>query len=271
MLFRRLELKLACCATFILLGLSCAAQTPAGSRVEGARRYTQFCAACHGADGRGGDKAASLATSQSVVNRSDAELFRIVRDGTPEGMPPFAQIGDANIVAVVHYLRYLEQAAAPGGLTPKPAITGDADTGRTLFFGKAKCSTCHMMQGSGGFIAGNLTNYARNRTADAILNAITNPDTPLAPTSRVVSITTRAGQSLTGVLRNEDNFSLALQTDDGRYHLFSRSDLTDVRYTDHSLMPRDYATELTRAELNDVVTFLIASSKAPRTDSEPGR
>lgn len=268
---RRLELKLAFCATLILLGASCAAQAPPDSGVLGARRYTQFCAACHGADGRGGDKAASLATSQTVMNRSDTELFRVVRDGAADGMPPFAQIGDTNIVAVVHYLRYLEQAAAPAGLSAKPSVPGDVNAGRTLFFGKAKCSACHMMQGSGGFIAGNLTSYARNRTADTILNAITNPDTPLVPSSRVISVTTHTGQSLTGVLRNEDNFNLAVQTEDGRYHFFAKSDLTDVHYTDHSLMPRDYAAQLSQAELNNIVSFLIASSTTPPPDTEPGR
>jgi cytochrome c oxidase cbb3-type subunit III len=271
MLCRRLEPKLAFCATFILLGASPAAQAPSNSGVLGASRYTQFCAACHGADGRGGDKAAPLATSQTIMNRSDTELFRIVHDGTAEGMPPFAQIGDANIVAVVHYLRYLEEAATPAALSAKPSVTGDVNAGRRLFFGKAKCSACHMMQGSGGFIAGNLTTYARNRTADSILNAITTPDTPLVPSSRVVSVTTHTGQLLTGVLRNEDNFNLALQTEDGRYHFFAKSDLTDVHYTDHSLMPRDYGTQLTQAELNNIASFLIASSTTPRPDSESGR
>ena len=69
---------------------------------------------------------------------------------------------------------------------------------------------------------------------------------------------------LTGVLRYEDNFSLALQMEDGRYHLLARSDLTDVHYTDHSLMPPDYGTRLTSKELNDLVSFLIVTSRSGR-------
>jgi putative heme-binding domain-containing protein len=274
MVSRRHESSLALCAVLLLLGTVCAAQQPAttadaGVSIVGTRRYLRFCAGCHGADGKGGDKAASLATSQSIMNRSDAELFRIVHDGTADGMPPFAQIGDANIVAVIHYLRILEADAAPAGAPESTAAAGDAGAGRALFFGKARCSSCHMVQGSGGFIASNLTTWARGRSADTILGAITTPDTPLVPTSRVISVTTKAGQSLTGVLRNEDNFNLELETEDGHYHLLARNNLTEVHYTDRSLMPRDYATRLTQQELNDVVSFLIASSRNQHRDAEP--
>ena len=145
-------------------------------------------------------------------------------------------------------------------------MTGDVNAGRALYFGKAQCSTCHMIKGHGGFIASDLTTYGRSRTADAILQAITTPDTPLVPSSRVVSVLTKTGLKLTGVLRYEDNFSLALQMEDGRYHLLTRSDLTDVHYTDHSLMPRDYGTRLTSKELNDLVSFLIVASRSGRRD-----
>lgn len=263
---------LACVASAISLALSapCPAQAPPAATITGSRRYTQFCAGCHGADGKGGDKAASLATSRIVTSRSDAELFRIVRDGTPQGMPPFAQIGDANIAAVVRYLRVLERDAVPAPASAASAPAGDARAGRTLFFGKAGCSSCHLVHGKGGFIAPNLTTYARNRSAQNILDSILNPDSPLVSTSRVATVTTVAGRQITGVLRNEDAFDLALQTKDGRYHFFSRSELSNITYSDHSLMPRDYGTRLSRNELSDVVAFLIASSREPRSQDQGG-
>jgi len=221
----------------------------------------EYCAGCHGDDGKGGNKVVSLATTLSVMTHSDAELTRIVHDGTTEGMPPFAQIGDENIRAVVHYLRIIEGKSATPSAPTETAVTGDVTAGRMLYFGKAQCSTCHMVKGHGGFIASDLTTYGRSRSADAILQAITTPDTPLVPSSRVVSVMTKTGLKLTGVLRYEDNFSLALQMEDGRYHLLTRSDLTDVHYTDHSLMPRDYGTRLTSKELNDLVSFLIVVSR----------
>jgi putative heme-binding domain-containing protein len=233
---------------------------------QGVQLYMGYCAGCHGADAKGGDKAPPLISAAGPLNRSDSELFRIVSDGTPGGMPPFAQIGDANMRAVLQFLRKLENNTAAKPASTEAAVTGDADSGRALYFGKAQCSQCHVMQGKGGFIASSLTYYGRNRPADEILKAITTPDTPPAPSSQVVTVTTSTGQKLTGVLRNEDNFNLELQSEDGRYHFLARSRVTDVHYSGHSLMPRDYATRLSRKELDDVVTFLIVSSKSPRPE-----
>jgi cytochrome c oxidase cbb3-type subunit III len=262
----RVHIPVVFCGT-LLFGFALAgAQAQRSGNREGTRRFLEFCAACHGADGKGGDKAPALVSAAGTTALSDADLFRIVHDGTKGGMPPFAQIGDANIRAVVRYVRMLQGEAEPESASAAIAIPGDADTGRTLFFGKAQCSTCHMMQGEGGFIAKDLTRYARNRAPDAIRRAITNPDAPLVPSSRVVSVTTRAGQRLAGVLRNEDNFTLELETEDGRYHSLERSDLTEVHYTDHSLMPRDYGARLTANELDDIVGFLIVSSQRPLTN-----
>jgi mono/diheme cytochrome c family protein len=44
----------------------------------------------------------------SVVALSDADLIKVVQDGTPAGMPSFSQLGDANIRAVVDFLRTLQ-------------------------------------------------------------------------------------------------------------------------------------------------------------------
>jgi putative heme-binding domain-containing protein len=242
------------------------AHAQGGVTGQGIQRFMEYCAGCHGADARGGDKAPTLISGTNTTNRSEADLFRIVHDGTKGGMPSFAQIGDANIRAVVQFLRSLENSTASTPATAETIVTGDADAGRALYFGKAQCAQCHLMQGKGGFMADNLTHYGRNRTTDEILKAITSPDSPLAPSSEVVTVTTKTGQKLTGVLRNEDNFNLELQSEDGRYHSLARSDATDVHYTAHSLMPRDYGTRLSSKELSDIASFLIVASKKPRPD-----
>ena len=54
------------------------------------------------------------------MKHSDAELSRILHDGTAEGMPAFAQIGDANIGSVVEFLRRLEGE-------PAHAASGDGE------------------------------------------------------------------------------------------------------------------------------------------------
>jgi alcohol dehydrogenase (cytochrome c) len=258
MILSRFAQVLASSVLFLFAGMLMVAQ----GQGNGARQFQANCAGCHGADGRGSDKAPSITTMPSVVALSDADMIKIVHDGTAAGMPPFAQLGDANITAVVSYLRTLQGKTA----VPDTAkVTGDAAAGRALYFGKAQCSSCHMVSiagfGEGGFIASDLTGYGADHTANAIQQAIVQPDTTLDPASRVVEVQTKTGRKLTGVVRSEDNFDLALQTEDGRYHFLARSSLAKVNYTEHSLMPHDYGTRLTSKELNDLVSFLIVTGK----------
>ncbi len=246
-------------AAVSMAGISAVARGQQSDARTGARRYMEYCAGCHGTDGRGAAKGPSL-TGDRTAGRSDDALYQIVHDGTRGGMPPFAQIGDASIRALIGFLRLLQNS---GSATQEPqGPPGDANVGRALFFGKAQCSACHTVNGRGGFMARSLTHYARNHTGESIRTAIVDPDHPLNPSTQVVTVAIRGGQTLTGVLRNEDQFTLDLQTTDGRYHLLSRSSVVHVDYSGHSLMPRDYGTRLSPAELNDIVSFLISADKA---------
>src|SRR5580704_2451655 len=105
-----------------------------GRRNAGAQVFSANCAGCHGEDGRGAERGPSIATMPSVIAKSDDDLLNIVKNGVPgTGMPPFGSLDEASRVAVVAYLRTLQgkdKAAAP--------VTGDAEAGRALFYGKAQ-------------------------------------------------------------------------------------------------------------------------------------
>ncbi|MES2221488.1 MAG: c-type cytochrome [Acidobacteriota bacterium] len=234
---------------------------------KGAELFASRCAYCHGADGTGG-RGPAIATLPKVVAMSNENLRDIVQKGEiDQGMPGFPDLGDEGTTAVVQYLRKL-QGVTENAEASK--LSGNPDAGRGIFYGKGQCSNCHMILGNGGFMAAELTSYARNRTADEIRRAIVDPDAELRPTSRVVKVRSRDGKSLTGVVRAEDNMNIILQTDDGRYHFLSRSNLISVDYTNHSLMPRDYGIRLTSQELDDLVAFLVATDQSsPREPAPP--
>lgn len=240
----------------------------ASNQGQGAQLFGSNCAFCHGADGKGG-RGPAIATMPKVIALSDQALIGIVHNGeADQGMPAFPDLGDEGTQAVVQYLRSLQGAT----VAASPAkLTGDPNAGRQLFFGKGQCSTCHMIGGKGGFMASELTSYAKNQTTDDILQAIVNPDTNLQPTSRVAEVQTSAGERLTGVVRAEDNLNITLQTKDGRYHFLSRSSLAKLNYTNHSLMPHDYRTRLTSSELDDLVSFLIVTGRNAPSEPAPAR
>jgi cytochrome c oxidase cbb3-type subunit III len=230
----------------------------------GQQLFSSSCAGCHGLDGRGGEHAPDIATTTSVRQLPDVEIARIIRSGiSAAGMPGFGStFTGAQITAVVKYLRSLQ---GQGGT---PSVGDDANRGRVLFFGKARCSECHLIKGRGGFLASDLSAYATGRSAAEIRDAIVNPDKNLDPRERAAVVVSRDGKKYTGVVRNEDNFSLQMQTMDGRFHLFDKSELARVDHLNRSIMPLKYGSELSQAELNDLAAYLVEVAEGQQSAAQ---
>jgi cytochrome c oxidase cbb3-type subunit 3 len=242
--------------------LEAQAQPPSPAvTIEGQEIFASSCAACHGLDGRGGERAPNIASSPKVQRLPAAEIFRIVQDGVPgTGMPAFRSLGTSGVKAVVSYLRTLQ------GRSQTAALPGDPRRGKSVFFGNTGCSRCHMANGEGGFIASDLSHYARTRSLDEMREAITNPVKNLGPRERMVIAITREGPKYVGVPRNEDNFSLQLQTLDGAFHFFMKADLEHLEYQSQSLMPSDYGSTLSRRDLDDVISYLVSIAKTSKAE-----
>lgn len=233
---------------------------------DGRKIFESVCAACHGLDGRGSERGPNVATRAEAQQLSDADTLRILQAGIPAaGMPPFGALGVPKLQAVMAYLRILQ------GGSKAASIPGDPQRGKSLFFGKAGCANCHTINGSGGFLGADLSSYGSNVSIEEIRSAIIDPDKDLDPRSRTVLATTREGRQFTGIARNEDNFSLQLQSLDGTFHLLAKSDLQHLEYQPKSLMPSDYASVLSPSELNDLVSYLVRTAQASRLTQAHGK
>jgi cytochrome c oxidase cbb3-type subunit 3 len=231
------------------------------SNVPGQQVFESRCAGCHGLDGRGGERAPDISTSEKTRRRSDDELSRIIADGLPgTGMPAFASLG-SGLKNIVAYLRQLQ------GKDDSAKFPGDVKRGRELFYGKPRCSECHAIAGSGGFIASELSGFGANRSADQIRQAIVKPASTNYLGGQMI-VKTSDGKEYSGVVRNEDNFSLQLETLDGAFLLFQKSELAGFSRQPGSLMPADYAATLNRDELNDLVSFLMSAARGVKTDAD---
>jgi putative heme-binding domain-containing protein len=225
------------------------------SAAAGAKIFASRCAGCHGLDGRGGERAPNIVQDRTVQRFTDAELERIIRQGVfGTGMPAFRSLDSADVRAVVTYLRTLQ------GKGKTVDLPGDPEHGKKLFFGKAGCSACHMMSGEGGFIASDLSGFARTHSAEDIRAAIIKPHPNGDRQALIAVATTRAGEKYSGRVRNEDNFSVQLQTLDGTFHFLLRSQLKSLEYTSQPIMPSDYKSTLNTEELDDIVGYLMKSA-----------
>jgi cytochrome c oxidase cbb3-type subunit III len=231
---------------------------------EARKTFETVCASCHGLDGRGGERGPDLVSRVEVAAKSDAELKEILEKGkTAAGMPSFASYGTERLGSLVGYMRTLQGRGKAARLPGNPA------QGKSLFFGKAKCGECHMVAGQGGFFGQDLTRYGSKRGVDDIRAAIVSPDKDLDPRRGLVTVALRNASRLTGLARNEDNFSLQLQTADGTFHLLNKVDIEKLNYEGRSGMPANYGSILSASELNDLISFLLRSA-GTQTDQAKG-
>jgi cytochrome c oxidase cbb3-type subunit III len=235
--------------------------------LQGKQAFARACAGCHGLDGKGGERAPNIADRPSVQRLSDAQVFRIIQNGVPgTGMPAFHSLESSQIKTLVAYLRTLQ------GTKQSTKLPGNPDRGKAIFSAKAGCSQCHMIAGEGGFIASDLSDYARNHEIFEIRSAITDPTGTGRPV-KLITVFLRSGERYSGRVRNEDNFSLQLQGLDGTFYFISKLDIVKQESDLQALMPSDYGSRLSPIELNDLISYLmsVAGSSGPKmkvTDSE---
>jgi cytochrome c oxidase cbb3-type subunit III len=231
------------------------ADANSSSQTEAKALYGSICASCHGLDARGGERGPDIISRPEIVDKTDAELTEILMNGrTSVGMPAFSTLGVGKLSALVAYLRMLE------GRGRGASLPGDPNRGKALFFGKAKCAQCHLVSGQGGVFAADLTTYAARLDAEEVRVRIVNPDKDLDPRRGMVDVVLGDSTRLSGFARNEDNFSLQLQTPDGVFYLLNKSDIRTQTYTGKSGMPANYGSTLSAEELNDIVSYMLRVS-----------
>ena len=169
-------------------------------------------------------------------------------------MPSFKRLlSPQETRAVVRYLR------GAGSRSATPRVTGDPKAGEALFFGKAGCGSCHAIGARGGFLGADLSGYGRDHSADQIREGILHPNGADGRSARgreTVVATARSGERWTGIVLDEDNFSLELLDEQGRFHLLTKSELASVERQPRSLMPDDYGSRLSPAEIDALVAYV---------------
>lgn len=260
-MLRAAALLMVCASSVLALAQATPSQHAKATThsAAGKQSFAGTCAGCHGLDGKGGERAPNIADRPSVQRLSDVQLFHIIQNGIPgTGMPAFHSLESSQIKMLVGYLRTLQ------GTKRDFRLPGDAQRGKEIFSGKGGCAQCHMMAGAGGFIASDLSEYTRTHDLAEIRSAITNPASGSRPV-KLITVILRSGEKYSGRVRDEDNFSLQLQTLDGKFFFLSKADIEKFDYDSQTLMPSNYGSKLDAKELNDLISYLMTTAG----DSEP--
>jgi putative heme-binding domain-containing protein len=80
-----------------------------------------------------------------------------------------------------------------------------------------------------------------------------------------VHIVTKDGQTIEGVMRNQDAWSVQFIGMDGKLYSFDRADLRSVTIRPGSIMPSDYDKRLSPDEFKDLLAFLTRQGSKPVT------
>jgi cytochrome c oxidase cbb3-type subunit 3 len=235
----------------------------------GEYQFRLNCAFCHGLGARGGGRGPDLTRAQKRHGNSDVEMFHNIHDGIPGTAMPAATNGgigvgmtDDEIWQVVTYLRSVQVKAPAQPL-------GSVEHGKELFYGSAACSTCHMVQGKGGRLGPDLTTAGSSRSMEYLVESVRNPSRRLAQGMfeamkefpqeyETASVVTVDGTKFTGVLLNEDQFTVQMLDTREQLHLFEKGKLRSFEKRRESLMPAYDPKTLSDRDLQDLVAYLQA-------------
>ncbi|HYM10758.1 MAG TPA: c-type cytochrome [Bryobacterales bacterium] len=222
----------------------------------GKQTFSGACGACHGPGGEGG-RGPNLADGSLVREASNKKLFNVIQKGVPGAdMPPFP-FPDEKIWQLVAYLRSLSAPAF------EMNVPGDAEAGEAIFLGKGGCSDCHMLGGRGGFLGPDLSNIGRQRALRQLQQALADPNAHPVDGFRAVTVTAQSGAKISGVAKNNTNYSIQILDATGRLHLLLKKNLREVVWRKKSLMPDDYGKRLKPEETQNVLAFLSRQSMRP--------
>lgn len=241
----------AICLWILTAGALCAQE-------DGAHLYRVHCSLCHGGDGNQ-ITVVELGRGQFRHATSDADLVRIIREGIPDTAMPATSLTESQARAVVGFLRAL--AAGSVG-------AGDAAAGKAWFEGQGNCRSCHRIHGDGALLGPDLSEIGSSRRPEDLARSILYPDAEIARENRTYRVVTKAGDTVTGRLLNQDSFTVQLLDTQEHLRSFVKSDLREFGVVDRSPMP-PYAGKLTPRETADLVSYL-ESLKAPDRPGPPG-
>ena len=223
---------------------------------SGQQLYLGVCSGCHGPTAEGG-RGPSLLTGRNIRRASNEELFSMIKNGIPGTDMPPSPLPDDQVWQMTAFVRNL---TAPAYMQ---STKGDADAGKMIYYGKGGCTRCHMIRGEGGYLGPDLTNIGLTANMTSLREALLEPNKRFTEGFRPVIVTTRAGEEIRGVAKNNSNYSIQVLDNSGKLHLLDKNDVKEANFRDNTWMPANYGERLSEKEQEDLLAFLAKQAIRP--------
>ena len=224
---------------------------------DGMRLYRTTCISCHGSEGAsisgidlGHGKFRHVSSDESIVN--------VILNGVPGTGMPSSNYSRPRAFEIVAYIRSINN---PAGRKSIAARSGNAARGKALFENQAGCSGCHRIRGEGGRSGPDLSEAGLNLRAIEIETAMLEPDAGDFFRAKPFRVVAGNGTAVTGLLLNQDSYTLQIQDDQGNLRSFRKSELSESGPV-KSAMP-SYRDKLNAQELADIIAY-VSAQRGPR-------
>jgi cytochrome c oxidase cbb3-type subunit 3 len=230
--------------------------------------FTTYCAACHGADARGGAEGNTDLTRSALVATNDAgkQLMAFLKTGRPERRMPAFSLSDVEVADLFAFLRTTVNGRGGGGgrnQVINAVVVGDPKAGEAYFNGAGRCSTCHSptrdLKGIGArltpaVIQGRLVLPRGGGTYPPSYNTPPDPK----ESARKVTVTLSSGEQMSGSLIYLTDFIVTLKDGTGIQHTFERNgDVPKVDVVDPLQYHLDHMRRLTDKDMHDLTAYLV--------------
>jgi putative membrane-bound dehydrogenase-like protein len=144
-------------------------------------------------------------------------------------------------------------------VTPAALKKADRSHGRLLF--DRTCASCHLLFDAGGKIGPELTGSQRTNP-EYILTKVLDPNAVVPSDYQVTRVTTTGGRVITGIIKEETEKTIAVQTPTEIVRL-PKGDIDERTRLAVSLMPEGQLTPLSDTEIRDLIAYLAGAGQVP--------
>ncbi|HEY7329957.1 MAG TPA: c-type cytochrome [Gemmataceae bacterium] len=145
-------------------------------------------------------------------------------------------------------------------MVPASALkNADRKHGRLLFV--RTCASCHTLFGEGGKIGPDLTGSQRTNS-EYLLTKLLDPSAVVARDYQMTVLTLANGRVLSGLIKEENDKTLSLQTQNEVVRV-DKSDIEERQRSTQSMMPDGLLAPLSPAEVRELIAYVSGDGQVP--------